>query len=147
MRMERRRPVALGVMTREPRRCYRFWVTVSTSAGWPAFTCAIARFRAAATPLGDSNGPSAYQPIDFAIAAKSGGAGFCGNGEIDGLVRRGPVRVAQGGRRGPEAGDRAGEGGPAGARRYHHPEAITPAWLARHHAEGHGSSSLHSQRC
>ena len=38
---------------------------------------------------------------------------FAAMAEVDGLVRRGPDRVAQGGRRGLEAGDRAGEGGPA----------------------------------
>src|SRR5581483_6269906 len=49
-----------------------FCVMVSSSAGCPAFTLAIARLSAGATSAGWSIGPSAYQPIDFARAAKSG---------------------------------------------------------------------------
>src|SRR5215472_6713028 len=45
--------------------------TVSTSAGVPALTRAIARRSAGAMSAGVSIGPSAYQPMLFAIAAKS----------------------------------------------------------------------------
>src|SRR5690349_2663868 len=51
---------------------YRFCVMVSMSAGCPALTRLMARFKAAATAPGLSIGPSAYHPIDFASEAKSG---------------------------------------------------------------------------
>src|SRR4051794_5361369 len=51
---------------------HRFCVIVSMSAGSPAFTLAIALFSAAATWPGWSIGPSAYQPIERAMLAKSG---------------------------------------------------------------------------
>src|SRR5262249_6159529 len=51
---------------------HRFCGMVSISAGWPACSLRIARFRAAATAPGLSIGPSAYQPIDRARVAKSG---------------------------------------------------------------------------
>src|SRR5438105_3538876 len=47
--------------------------TVSTSAGLPALTCSMARRNAGPTAAGSSMGPSAYQPMPFAIWAKSGG--------------------------------------------------------------------------
>src|SRR5206468_9015025 len=51
---------------------YLFCVIVSSNAGCPAFTFAIARFNAAATFFGSSIGPSPYQPIDRASLPKSG---------------------------------------------------------------------------
>ena len=50
---------------------------------------------------------------DFAAMAKSMG-----------WYAEGPIESPEGARRGPEAGDRAGEGGPAGAARHDHAEAI-----------------------
>src|SRR5262249_3523783 len=46
--------------------------TVSTSAGWPAFTLRMARASAPSMPLGSVIGPSPYQPQPRAIVAKSG---------------------------------------------------------------------------
>ena len=56
----------------EGKRNYRGRTTVSTSAGLPAFTCAMARRSAPAMSAGFSIGPSAYQPMLFAMVAKSG---------------------------------------------------------------------------
>ncbi len=61
---------------------------------------------------------------DFAAMAKSMG-----------WYAERPVRVAEGDRRGPEAGDRTGEGGPPGAARHRHPEAIKAHVCARGHPE------------
>src|SRR5690349_10610527 len=51
---------------------HRGRTTVSTSAGLPAFTWAMARRSAGAMSAGFSIGPSAYQPMLFAMLAKSG---------------------------------------------------------------------------
>src|SRR5439155_18515835 len=51
---------------------HRFCVSVSRSAGCPAFTFAMARFSARATFFGSSIGPSPYQPIACASLPKSG---------------------------------------------------------------------------
>src|SRR6185503_10657770 len=53
----------------QPRCC----VIVSISAGLPRLTSAMARFSAAAISPGLSIGPSAYQPMERASVAKSGG--------------------------------------------------------------------------
>ena len=61
---------------------------------------------------------------DFAAMAKSMG-----------WYAEGPFESPEGGRRGPEAGDRAGEGGPPGAARHRHPEAIEAHACDREHPE------------
>ena len=54
------------------RKHHRGRTTVSTSAGLPALTWAMARRSAAAISAGFSTGPSAYQPMPLAMVAKSG---------------------------------------------------------------------------
>ncbi len=52
------------------------------------------------------------------------GARLCGDGEIDGLVRRGAARVTRRTGRRPATRDRAGQSGPAGTARHRDAEAV-----------------------